>query len=290
MHNANEIKSRIKTIQETRKITKAMHLISSSKLNKALKMYKANLSYFNKVRYTIKDILIHTQEIEHSFCQLREGSRSAYIVISGDKGLCGAYNHNILDTAINHIDKEDDNYIFVIGQIAREFFLKKGYNIDVEFLYAAQNPTFYNAREIAEDIIRLYNNHMMDEVYIVYTFMESALKQTPRVIKVLPVECSSFDDVNLDLDYKGELLYHPSHKAVLDLLIPKYIIGLIYGALVQSFASEQKARMIAMDTATNNADEMITKLRLEYNRVRQSTITNEMNEIIGGFEALNTID
>jgi len=289
MQNAYEIKRRIKTIQETKQITKAMYLISSSKLNKALGRYKANLLYFNKIRQTLKDILVHSHDISHPFCQHREGRRTAYIVIAADKGLCGAYNHNVLEEAIRHMKDKEEKYIFVIGQIARDFFLRKGYNVDIEFLYASQNPTFYNAREIGEDIINLYKNNMMDEVYIIYTRMESNMAQHPRVIKLLPIDLSSFQDIELDYDYSGDILYHPSPKAVFDLLIPKYVIGLIYGALVQSFASEQQARMMAMDTANKNADDMIANLQLEYNRARQESITNELAEIMGGVAALNKI-
>jgi len=287
MHNAYEIKRRIKVIQETKQITKAMYLISSSKLNKALGRYRANLLYFNKIRQTIKDILVHSHDISHPCCQPRKGGRAAYIVIAADKGLCGSYNHNVLQEAILHMENKEEKYIFVVGQVAREFFLRKNYNIDIEFLYASQNPTFFNAREIGEDIINLYNNNMMDEVYIVYTRMESNFTQYPRVMKILPIELESFKDIELDYDYSGDILYHPSPEAVFDLLIPKYVIGLIYGALVQSFASEQQARMMAMDTAIKNADEMISKLQLEYNRARQESITQELAEIMGGVAALN---
>ena len=287
MQNANEIKRRIKMIKETKQITKAMYLISSSKLNKALARYKANAAYYAKVRSTLKDILFHTQlDIGHPFLIPREGGRTAYIVISSDKGLCGEYNHNVLNKAVEHMKDKKEKYIFVVGHIAREFFLRKNYNIDVEFLYASQNPTFYNAREIAEDIIGLYKAQMLDEVYVVYTRMESSTNLVPKVMRILPVTRSNFEDVELDSDYKGEIYYHPSPKAVLDLLIPKYVIGLVYGALVQSFASEQQARMMAMDTASRNADEMISRLQLEYNRVRQASITNEIAEIIAGAEAL----
>lgn len=287
MQNAYEIKRRIKTIKETEQITKAMYLISSSKLNKALGRYKSNLLYFNKIRQTLKDILMHSSDISHPFCQHREGERTAYIVIAADKGLCGSYNHNVLEAAINHMKDRKEKYIFVVGQVAREFFNRKGYDIDVEFLYASQNPTFYNAREIGEDIINLYKNNMMDEVYVVYTRIESNMSQQPRVMKLLPIELDSFKDIELEYSYSGDILYHPSPKAVFDLLIPKYVIGLIYGALVQSFASEQQARMMAMDTANKNADDMIAKLNLEYNRVRQESITNELSEIMGGVAALN---
>jgi len=287
MINTNEIRHRIKTIQETRKITKAMNLIASSKFNKTLTKYKANLVYFNKVRYTLKDILAHSQDLTHPYCELREGKRAAYIVIAGDKGLCGSYNHNILNYAYDHMKDKEEKYIFVVGQIARDFFVHKNVNIDIEFLFASQNPTYFSAREIAEDVLNLYQNDMMDEVYVAYTYIESPVKQSPRVIKLLPLERSNFEDIELTEHYQTEILYHPSPKDVFDLLIPQYVIGLVYGALVQSFASEQRARMMAMDSASRNADDMIDKLDLKFNQARQSAITQEISEIVGGYMALS---
>jgi F-type H+-transporting ATPase subunit gamma len=287
MINTNDIRHRIKTIQETRKITKAMDLIASSKFNKTLNRYKANMVYFDKVRYTIKDILAHSQDLTHPYCEIREGKRAAYIVIAGDKGLCGSYNHNILNYAYKHMQDKEERYIFVVGQIARDFFMHKNVNIDIEFLFASQNPTFFSAREIAEDVLNLYQNDMMDEVYVAYTYIESPVKQQPKVIKLLPLERSNFEDIKLTEHYQTEILYHPSPKDVFDLLIPQYVIGLVYGALIQSFASEQRARMIAMDAASRNADEMIDRLMLKFNQARQAAITSEISEIMGGSMALN---
>jgi F-type H+-transporting ATPase subunit gamma len=287
MNNTNDIRHRIKTIQETRKITKAMHLIASSKFNKTLDRYKASLVYFDKVRYTIKDILSHSKELTHPYCEPKEGNRAAYIVIAGDKGLCGSYNHNVLNFAYQHMQDKTEKYILVVGQIARDFFIHKNVNIDIEFLLTAQNPTLRNAREIAEDVLNLYQNDMMDEVYVIYTYIESPVKQSPRALKLLPLERHNFEDIELAGEYQSEIFYHPSPKDVLDLLIPKYVVGLVYGALIQSFAAEQRARMIAMDAASSNADEMIDRLMLRYNQARQAAITSEIAEIVGGTTALN---
>lgn len=291
MLTLTDIKRRIKTIKDTKQITKAMYLISSSKLNKALDQYKRNTAYFNRIRSTMKDIAEHTdEEIAHPWLVNRGGSRAAYIVISADKGLCGPYNHNVLNKAMDHMSNYDgETFTFVVGQIAREVFNRKGYTVDVEFLYASQNPTYYNAREIAEDIIRLYDMEMMDEVYIAYTHMVSSLKQEPRIIKLLPVEQSTFTDIESDFTFEEDMLYHPSSNELFDLLIPHYVIGVLYGCLVQSFASEQKARMTAMDTATDNADDMMSKLQKQYNRARQAAITMELAEIVGGVEALKNM-
>ena len=288
MQSATEIKRRIKTISETRQITKAMHLISSAKLNKAIQRHKANLKYFEKTRSTIKDILEHSEQIEHKYCEVRPDSRTAFIVISSDKGLCGAYNHNVLKYALKRIEQHvaQEKYTFVIGQVAREFFLRRQFNIDIEFLYASQNPTLTSAKEIAHDVLNLFENEMLDELSCIYTKFELSLKLVPKMIKMLPVECANFDDVEVQSSNYGDIAYHPSPKAVFDILIPKFVVGTLYGALVQSFASEQQARLMAMDTATKNADGMIRDLKKEYNRVRQASITNEIAEITGAADAI----
>lgn len=286
MYSVIEIKRRIRTIRQTRQITKAMYLIASSKLSRAMEKYRANHVYFEKIRSTLKDIIIHSPEIDHLFFIPRGNERATYLVIAGNKGLCGAYNHNVLHTALSHIQQHGGSVdIFVVGHVARDFFKKKGYKVRDEFLDAAENPNFYYSRDMAEYLIDCYSQNKTDELYIVYTHMESTVKQTPRVIKLLPVELSAFFDVSLDVNYRADILYHPSPKAVLDLLIPKYLLGFIYGALIQSFASEQQARMMAMDTATKNADEMIAQLQIKYNQARQAVITNEISEIMGGVAA-----
>jgi len=288
MYSLVEIKRRIGAIRQTRQLTKAMYLIASSKLTRAMDKYKANHIYFDKIRSTIKDIIEHTPEFNHPFFLPRGHERVAYFVIAGDKGLCGAYNHNVLHAALSHIQQhEGTKNIFVVGNVARDFFMKKGYDVDPEFLYAAQNPTLFYSREIAEKIIEAYKEHKMDELYLVYTRLESAVKQIPKVIKLLPVELPSFEDVQLNTKYRADMFYHPSPKAVLDLLVPKFLIGVIYGALIQSFASEQQARMLAMDTATKNADDMIAHLQIKYNQARQAVVTNEIAEIMGGVAALD---
>lgn len=287
MYSVIEIKRRIRTIRQTRQITKAMYLIASSKLSRAMEKYRANHVYFEKIRSTLKDIIVHSPEIDHPFFVPRGDERATYLVIAGNKGLCGAYNHNVLQTALSHIQQHRGSVnIFVVGHVARDFFKRKGYNVNDDFLYAAENPNFHYSRDMAEQLIDAYSQNRMDELYIVYTHMESTVKQTPRVIKLLPVELSAFLDVSLDVEYRADILYHPSPKAVLDLLIPKYLLGVIYGALIQSFASEQQARMMAMDTATKNADDMIAELQIKYNQARQAVITNEISEIMGGVAAL----
>ncbi len=287
MKSMADIKHSMRAIEDTEQITKAMHLISTSKMRKALNKFAANSVHFNRVQATMKDILLHSKEVTHPFIRHSEGGRAAYVVIAADKGLCGGYNHNVLNYALKHMQNSKERYILTIGQEARVFFDKRGYMVDVEFLHMSQNPSLNNARSITNDILELYNNDLMDEVYIVYTNFISTVLQEPSILKLLPMALSNFIDINTEAFYEAEFMYHPSAKAVFDTLVPQYIIGLIYGCLVQSFASEQCARMMAMENATNNAEEMIGTLQKEYNRARQFAITKEISEIIGAQEALS---
>ncbi|AEY64580.1 ATP synthase F1 subunit gamma [Clostridium sp. BNL1100] len=291
-NNMREIKSRIKSINQMRQITKAMKLISASKLKKARTQLEETLPYFNKVRETIADILAHSAEVESRFFDIREekeGKKKAYIVMTGDKGLAGGYNSNILKLTEREIgDNKENALLLVAGTTGRSYFTRKEYHVHTEFDYAVQNPTVFRAREITEIILDLYNKQEVDEVYIVYTQMISAISLEPRVLKLLPIEIGALrEDVKVDeivLDQKFK--YEPSEQEVLDVLIPKYIKGIMYGTFVEAFTSEQNARMTAMDNATKNADEMLQKLNLYYNRARQAAITQEISEIVGGASAL----
>jgi len=286
MASMADIRHSIRSISETEQITRAMHLISSSKMRKAIERYEANHAHFERVQSALKDILMHTTQIQHPYVGESQGGKAAYVVIAADKGLCGGYNHNVLNLAFEHMQQSAERYILTVGQVARVFFDRRGYMVDVEFLHVSQNPSLYNARNITRDIMDLYDNGLMDEVYVVYTKFISVLRQEPRVLKLLPISTSNLVDVQTEVQYSGELFYHPTRKVVFDKLVPQYIVGLVYGCLVQSYASEQCARMTAMQNATKNAEDMIDGLSKEYNRERQFAITNEISEIIGALDAL----
>ena len=285
MSNTADVKSSIRAINDTSKITKAMKLISTSKMQKAIARYDANLLYFNRVRSALKDILVHSHDLHHTFLEKHEKGFPAYIVIAADKGLCGGYNHNILNFAYDFM-KEGEKFVITIGQEARAFFERKKLPIDVEYLHISQNPTLYEARNLAADLSKMYRSSEMNEVYLIYTRYYSSVKQVPTALKLLPVEMSEFDDIETELDYENEMNYHPSPNKVFDVLVPQYIIGLIYGALIQAFASENSARMVAMDSSTKNAEEMLGKLSIALNRARQQAITMEITEIVGAMDAL----
>lgn len=283
----SDIRHSIRSITDMEQITRAMHLISTSKMRKAVAKYETNHVHFVRVRTTLKDILAHSHELTHPYIGESEGGKAAYVVIAADKGLCGGYNHNVLNLAYSTMQKSADRYILTVGQEARVFFERKGYMIDVEFLHVAQNPSLYYARGITQDLLELFDNGIMSEVYVAYTHFISAMRQEPRVLKLLPLSISNFQDISTEAQYSAEMHYHPSPKEVFDTLVPQYIIGLVYGCLVSSLASEQCARMIAMENATNNAEERISDLTMQYNRERQAAITTEISEIIGALEALS---
>jgi F-type H+-transporting ATPase subunit gamma len=294
MANMREIKNRIKSIKETRQITKAMKLISAAKLKKARQMLELTLPFFDKVKVTIADILMHSGNIDNIFFDVRnekEGRKKCFLIFAGDKGLAGGYNHNIIKLSESRIRENPDSLLLVAGHMGRNYFSRKKYNVSEEFDFPVQNPNVYRAREIAEQVLELFRNGEADEVYMVYTKMISAIKLEPVLMKLLPLEIGALKE---DLHITGEvaetidesLSYEPSPKAVFDVLIPKYVKGIVYGALVEAFTSEQSARMTAMDNATTNADDMLQRLNLYYNRARQAAITQEISEIVGGAQAL----
>ena len=286
MASIADIRHHMRVVSQTRQITRAMHMISTAKMKKGLARYEANQTYLSEVRQTIKDVLTHVEGRKQGYLRRPKGNRAAHIIIAADKGLAGGYNSGVLQLAEEHMKAFEESNIFCIGQMAREYLERRGYVIDIEFAHVIQDPTLYHARQIAETVLELYNQNMLDEVYIVYTRRISTMVQKPEVIRLLPVRVEDFDDVEASVSSQEEILYEPSVTRLMELLIPQYLIGVIYSALVQSFASEQCARMNAMDAATRNANEMMDRLGHELNRARQSQITNEIAEIIAGADAL----
>lgn len=290
VQNVAEIRSRMHAIGQTRQITRAMNMIAGSQMRKALALSDANQAYFDSVRRTICDILRHSPNVQHPFLQhTRSTNHNTYIVVAGDKGFAGSYNNDVCTLALQHMNARvsQEDHIFSIGYMTRDFFRKRGYEADVEFLHIAQNPSLFNARRVTHTILDLFRQGLMDRVYVAFTRMVSHSVQKPVVLQLLPLRISSFEDVqDVDQSYQGELAYEPSPQAVLETLVEQYLIGAVYTVLVQSYASEQSARMRATQSAMKNADEMLTKLGIEYNRVRQDGITNEIIETAAGASAL----
>jgi F-type H+-transporting ATPase subunit gamma len=288
MANISEIRTRIKSIQDIMKITNAMYLISSSKLKKARKTLAATHPYFEALQSTIYDILLHAPETTSVYFNARENKASeerkkGYLIVTADRGLAGAYNHNIIKYVEEHMKDCKDSRLFIIGQVGRQYFLRKGYTINDEFHYTAQNPNLFRAGDISKLLIDLFVQEELDDVYVVYTKMVTSMKAEVECVKVLPLETKKFDPRSTGYVHVN---FDPSPKAVMNKLVPNYLKGMIFGVLVEAFCSEQNARMTAMEAATKSAKDMLKSLGLQYNRARQAAITQEITEVVSGAKSL----
>ncbi|MCR5122790.1 MAG: ATP synthase F1 subunit gamma [Ruminococcus sp.] len=287
MANMKEIKERIGSIRDIMKITNAMYLISSSKLKRARAALDATEPYFDNIRYTIHHILKHTEEFSHPYFDRGKDKPAdericGFLVVTGDKGLCGAYNHNILKLADEELNKHKNTCLFALGSVGRAYFERTGRNVDAEFLYSAQDPALWRARRISEAVTDMFLKGRLDEVYIIYTDMEKSV-EVPKVIKMFPLDREQFAEHDMPEEQRHTTaVFEPSPEAVMDTLVPNYAKGLIFGVLTEAFCSEQNSRMTAMDSATTSAKEMIAGLTLDYNRARQAAITQEITEIVSG--------
>lgn len=287
MASAKEIQDRMRSIKDTLKITNAMYMISSSKLKKSKKMLADTEPYFYTLQSEMSRILRHLPDMNSIYfktnAEIPERKRKAgYIVITADKGLAGSYNHNILKLAEEELEKRDDYKLFVLGELGRHYFEQKGINIDKQFHFVVQDPSLSRARRIAEDLLKLYHENQLDELYIIYTTMVNAMQEEAQVAQLLPLKKTDFKiPVPIDIPLEG-LALKPSAEEVMDHIVPNYVVGFVYGALVEAFSCEQNARMMAMEGATNSAKQMLKELDIEYNRARQSAITQEITEVIAG--------
>ena len=305
MANTKEIQKRMKSIQDTMKITSAMYMISSAKLRSAKQKLENTEPYFYALQSAISRLLRHIPDAKSRYFDQHEEipddkKRRGYIVINADKGLAGAYNHNVIKMAHELFEQGENNKLFVVGELGRQYFTKEGLEVDTEFKYTVQNPSLHRARVITERILELYNNNELDEVYIIYTKMENSFSMEAEMMKLLPLVKEDFmGKAPVDI-YQEEIVLSPSADVLLDQeeikadttmqdilehVVPNYVNGFIYGALVESFASEHNSRMMAMQAATDSAKEMLQTLSIEYNRVRQAAITQQITEVIGGAKA-----
>ena len=293
MASITEIRSRMRSVEQTQKITNAMYLISSAKVKKARKQLSEVEPYFDRLAKTILDIFRHSPDLQHRYIEghekPKEERKTGFVVITGDKGLAGAYNHNVLKLAESYLARKKDPTLFLIGQMGRHYFEKKNISIDGEFMYTAQDPTLERAREIVDTLVGLFEQGALDDIYLVFTHTYSAMRMEPEIIKLLPLDramLSARRGLSEADQYRDVVRYEPSKEAVLDVLVPGVLKGYMFAALVESFCSEQNARMTAMDTASDSAKEMLNSLSLEFNRARQGAITQEITEIAGGAAAL----
>ena len=287
MASSKLLKERIESIQDTRKITNAMYLISSSKLRKARKNYQAVSPYFERMQMTMTRVLPHLpEEPVHPFFHTRnpESPRRAYLVLTADKGMAGSFNQNVLKLLLEKADRNDRFY--VIGQVGYRA-LRKDPRLVQEFQYGATAPSLQRARDITVDAIDDFKSGKLDEIYLIYTKIQNALTSEPVMVRLLPLDRAHLQPAPKGLgDPKGDVEMFPSAWTVFEQIAPIYMHGMIFGAMTESFCAEQSARMTAMDSATKSANDMIRDLQLEYNRTRQGSITQEITEIIGGAAAV----
>ena len=281
--NMKDIKRRIKSVGSTRQITKAMELVASSKLRRAKQRSEAGRPYFEAQYQLLSEIASVKKDFTTVFTEPREIRQRLFIVIAGDRGLAGGFNSNIFKAVVaEHANDKVKPKIIAIGRKAVDFFEKRDYEVVGRYPYFAEKARTADCADIANIIVDMFRNEEIDEAQLFYTAFVSPLVQNPEHIKLLPVtdfESGKGEDLGL-------INYDPSPEAVFDRIVPKFLMSLIDCGIVESFASEQGARRTAMESATDNADEMISSLSLLYNRARQEKITNEITEIISGANAL----
>ena len=286
MASMRDIKRRKGSIQSTQQITKAMKLVSTVKLQKARNHAEQSNPYFNHMYQTVSSMLAHSGNINHPYLKAGDSKKKAVIAIASNRGLAGGYNSNIVKLITESDMKKEDVEIYMIGRKAKETFVRKGYNIKEDYSDVIEGPTYEDAALISKEVLKAFTEGEIGEIYLAYTHFKNTVSHEPTLIKLLPVEIDDADS-EAEADYDLLMNYEPNEEEALNLIIPKYVTSLLYGALVEAVASENGARMQAMDSATSNADEMISDLTLKYNRARQGSITQELTEIIAGAEAIS---
>jgi len=285
MQKANEIREHITAIEQTRKITGAMEMISSNRMRQVMGHIEHNRRYFTYIRRAMKEILTSSQDISHPFIMEHKRNHRTYVVFSGDKGFCGAHNSTVLHFALERYNSKPGSGLITLGRSADSFFQSHGITPDVCYHGIVQDPTLHRAREVADVLTDLFESKLTDEIYLIYTSFYGETKRQPIEARLLPVILHDYVDIR-DAEKLEAIIYHPSAQEVFDLMVPQFVFGLIFGVMVQAYASEHFARMTAMRSATTNAGEMIDKLKTQYNLARQSAITNELAEIADAAEIL----
>ena len=287
MASMRDIKRRRESIQSTEQITKAMKLVATVKLQKAKARAEESQPYFNAMYATVKSMLKKSGNINHPYLDGAGEGKKGIIVITSNRGLAGGYNANVTKLVTESGMRKDDVVIYAVGRKGRDGLARRGYEIAQDYSEAMNEPLFSDASEIGKQVLSDFTEGKISEIYLAYTVFKNTVSHIPTFIRLLPVafEESEEEEVKSE-DALTMMNYEPEAEEALELIIPKYINSLIYGGLVQALASENGARMQAMDSATSNADEMIADLGLKYNRARQSSITQELTEIIAGANAI----
>jgi F-type H+-transporting ATPase subunit gamma len=279
-----DIKSRITSTKKTSQITKAMEMVSAAKLNRAENNAKAFVPYMDKIQEVVANIALGSTGVSHPMLVSRPVKKTAYLVITSDRGLAGALNSNVLRAVYQAMQKrhtsKDEYAVIAIGKIGREFFKKRGVQIALEVAGIADDTSFAEIKDIAANTVNMFNDGTFDEIYVYYNHFVSVIQQDVTETKLLPLSDLAVSTKKTSYEFE------PSEEEILEVLLPQYAESLIYGALLDSKASEHAARMSAMKNATDNAKELINSLTLSYNRARQAAITQEITEIVGGAAAL----
>ncbi|MCM3693067.1 ATP synthase F1 subunit gamma [Neobacillus niacini] len=284
MASLRDIKNSINSTKKMSQITKAMEMTSAAKWNRGVMNAKAFVPYMEKIQEVTVAVAMGSKGINHPMLQSRPVKKTGYIVMTSDRGLAGAFNSNVIrrvfQTIQNRHKSKDEYSIIAIGRVARDFFVKRGINVDLEIVGVSDQPNFESVKDITSSTVGMFSDGTFDELYLFYTHYKSAITQEVMEKKLLPLT---------DISTTSKLTayeFEPSAEEILDVLLPQYAESLIYGALLDSKASEHAARMTAMRNATDNAKEMIKNYSLIYNRARQAAITQEIAEIVGGAAAL----
>ncbi len=286
MASMRDIKRRKESVTSTQQITKAMKLVATVKLQKAKARAERNKPYFHALYKTICSILSKTEHMEHPYLIDNGSKRKAMIVITSNKGLAGGYNSNVIKEVIGTGFAPSDVDIYAVGRKGAEGLARRGYKIVEDDSEAINEPLYKDAIDISNRVLESYTKGEVGEIYMAYTNFKNTVSQEAKLIRLLPL---NIDELPAEEEDDNTVLmnYEPEAEEALDILIPKYIGNLLYGAFIEALASENGARMQAMDSATTNADNMIADLSLKYNRARQASITQELTEIIAGSEAIS---
>ena len=287
MASMRDIKRRKGSIQSTQQITKAMKLVSTVKLQRAKQRAEQSKAYFNCMYETVTSMLARSGSLNHPYLRSSDSGKKAVIVITSNRGLAGGYNSNIVKLITKGDFRKDDLLIYAIGKKGKDALQRYGYHIMEENSEIIEEPSYVDALAISRKLLEGYATGEISEIYLAYTGFKNTVVHVPTMLKLLPVEAPKGSETVKDTGSKAMMNFEPEDDEALDMIIPKYVTSLIYGGLVEAVASENGARMQAMDSATSNAEEMIDHLSLMYNRARQGSITQELTEIIAGANAIS---
>ncbi len=286
MVSASEIKQRINGIKDTKKITDAMYMISSAKMRKALRELEGTTPYFNSIREKIGELFHYIPNVDNRYfkvipAEYQPHRNHGVILITSDKGMCGAYNQTAINVCEEYMSRHPRTTVFIIGEYGRQYFINKNLPFEKDFHYSAAHPSLTDARRICADLLEYYDHERLDEINIIHTDFMGSKPGECKKITLLPLAQTNF--YKEDSTHKFlEKEFVPSPDVVLEGIVPSCLTGYIYGCLVESFCSEQQARMNAMKSAGDNAEQILKDLKVQYNKIRQAAITNEMIEISAG--------